>query len=404
MPTCRVINRTLILTVAATVACREAPPSGAPTTALENRDIANLGLADSVLVWNESEKIAGYRNFDMLHPTRPIHAGDAPYPLPERLIDLSHVRYAVEGDTFDIDDYVEHNRVAGLLVIQRGEILHEQYSLGNTEESLWVSFSIAKSVSSLLMGAAIQDGFIETIDDDITELMPVFEGTSYDGVSIRDVLHMASGVSWNEDYADPESDISKSIPLTLEQTYDYMGALPRVGAPGAVFNYNTAETHVVGGVIRAATGRSLAEYLTEKIWRPFGMESEANWRLVADGGPEYAGCCISATLRDYGRIGIFAMHDGVLPDGTRVLPESWMEDSTTPSEGSDGYGYLWWLRGGERFGAYGIFGQAIYIDPVAEVIVVTQSVWPDAVGGPWQAHRASFFTAMSEALSFATVG
>ena len=398
MPTFRLTGHALILTVAATTACGEVPPDEAPTTALVNQDVANLGLADSVLVWNESEKIAGYRNFDLLHPTRPIHVGGTAYPLPERLIDLSHLRYTVEGDTFDLDDYVEHNRVAGLLVIQGGEILHEQYSLGNTEESRWVSFSIAKSVSSILMGAAIQDGFIETIDDDITQLMPVFEGTSYDGVSIRDVLHMASGVSWNEDYADPESDIGKSIALTLEQTYDYMGTLPRVGASGDVFNYNTAETHVVGGVIRAATGRNLADYLTEKIWRPFGMEFEATWMLVADGGPEYAGCCISATLRDYGRIGMFAMNDGVLPDGTRVLPESWMEDSTTPSRGSDGYGYLWWLRGNDRFGAYGIFGQAIYIDPVADLIVVTHSVWPDAVGGSWQAHRASFFSAISEIL------
>ena len=374
---------------------RTADPAGAAPT---DTDLANLGHPDSVLVWNAEERIAGFRNFDRLRPTNPIHAGSMPYPLPERPTDLSHIRYDVDGESWAFDDFTRENHVAGLLVLHEGEILHEEYGLGNTRDTRWVSFSIAKSVSSLLMGAAVQDGLIESLDAEITEYMPVFEGTSYEGVSVRDVLQMASGVAWNEDYADRESDISHSIGLTLEETFEYMGNLPRVAEPGEEFNYNTAETHVVGGVIRAATGRGLADYLTEKIWRPFGMESDATWVLVEEGGPEYAGCCINATLRDYGRIGLFVMADGVLPDGTRVLPESWMEESTAPSEGSAGYGYLWWRAGLGAFGAYGIFGQTIYIDPDVDLIVVTHSAWPEATGDPWGSQRAAFFNALSGTL------
>lgn len=361
-------------------------------------DLARLGDPDSILVWSHEQKVAGFRNTAYLNPTAPIAAGGDPYPLPPRATDLSSVRYTVGADTYGLTDFVEANRVAGLLVLQDGQILHEQYALGNDEETRWISFSIAKSVSSLLMGAAILDGAIETLDEEIDTYMPVFEGTSYDDVSIRDVLQMASGVTWNEDYADPSSDISRSIDQTLDETYAYMGTLPRVASPGDVFNYNTAETHVVGGVIRAATGRGLADYLSEKIWRPFGMEHDATWMLVDEGGPEYAGCCISATLRDYGRLGMFVLDNGVLPDGTRVIPESWIDESTTPSEGDPGYGYLWWLRGGDDFAAIGIFGQMIHLEPEHRIVIVTHSAWPDATGNPWTAHRQAFAEAVIRAL------
>ena len=134
------------------------------------------------------------------------------------------------------------------------------------------------------------------------------------------------------------------------------------------------------------------------------MESDAHWMLVEEGGPEYAGCCISATLRDYGRIGLFVMDGGRLADGTHVLPESWIQESTTPSPGSAGYGYLWWLMGGDAFAALGIFGQTIHIDPSADLIVVTHSAWPAAVGEPWQSHRGAFLAAVSDVLTPAGVG
>ena len=155
---------------------------------------------------------------------------------------------------------------------------------------------------------------------------------------------------------------------------------------------------LVGALLRAAIGNNLTTYLEHKIWQRFGMESDANWLLIEDGGAEHGGCCISATLRDYARIGLFTLHDGVLRDGTRVLPEGWMEASKTPSKGSEGYGYLWWLGDGGVYNAIGIFGQAIAVDPAEDLIIVTHSAWPQATGRAFSRHRAAFFAALTEAL------
>ena len=141
----------------------------------------------------------------------------------------------------------------------------------------------------------------------------------------------------------------------------------------ALFNYNTAESNLVGEVLRAAIGMNAGPYLSQKIWQPMGMAFDANWLLSSPYGRETGGCCISATLRDYARLGLFALADGVLPDGTRVLPEGWIAASTSPSQGYEGYGYKWWLYGEGRYGARGVFGQAIFIDPASKLVVAAHS-------------------------------
>lgn len=141
-------------------------------------------------------------------------------------------------------------------------------------------------------------------------------------------------------------------------------------------------------VVNAAT------YLSHKIWQPFGMEADASWSLDVPGGGELGGCCINATLRDYGRLGLFALGDGVLPDGTRVLPDGWMRDSTAPSPAEDGYGYLWWLYPGGSYAARGIFGQLIWVDPARRVVVVTHSAWSAAVGEELWRHRDALVAAI----------
>lgn len=362
-------------------------------------DLANLGVGDSILSWTPAQQLAGYRNFDRVYPTRPVPAGDDPYPLPERPRDLSALRYTVGGDTFGLEDFIEHNRVVGLLVLEQGAVAYERYERGNTPETRWVSFSIAKSVVSLLVGAAIRDGWIGSVDDPVTDYVRVVRGTSYEGVTIRDALHMASGVAWNEDYADPDADVSRQPRPTLE-ALAYLGRQPRVAPPGTRFNYNTGETHLVGSVLRSAIGNNLATYLAHEIWQPFGMEHDAYWMTMEEGGAEHGGCCLSATLRDYGRLGLFAMHGGVLRDGSAVLPDGWMEAATTPSPANDGYGYLWWLGGGGEgtYAGLGIYGQLLFVDPDDDVIVVTHSTWPAAVGEEWQSHRWAFVRAVVEAL------
>lgn len=379
-------------------ACVDAPGRDAPSTTLDE-DRAHFGHPDSVLFWTPEQELASFRNYDQLFPVRVMPASPNPFPLPSRPVDLSALRYVVDDATLDLDGFVEHNRVAGLLAIKNGEIVLERYAMGNGPETKWVSYSIAKSVVSLLVGAAIRDGYIGGVDDMVTDYVPLLRGTAYEGVTIRNVLQMASGVEWNEDYTDPDADVSREIGLPHLARIEFLGSHPRVAAPGTRFNYNTAETHLAGSIVRGAIGNNLATYLDAKIWEPFGMEFDGNWRLVEPHGAEHGGCCISATLRDYGRIGMFAMRGGELRDGTRVVPDGWMEESTTPSAGFAGYGYLWWLGEGDAYAAVGIFGQAISIDPDEDLVIVTHSVWPQAPTSQlYSAHRRAFFSALTEAL------
>ena len=347
------------------------PVVAAPTLD-PSEDSHHLGPPEKFLFWTPEQQVAGYRNLNRVFPTRSIRASANPYPLPERLHDLGSVTLSVADFSLTVDEYVEQQDVAGLLVIKQGHIIYERYGLGNTAESRWVSFSVTKSVVSMLVGAAIHEGYIKSLDEKVSDYLPYLKGSSYDQSSIRNILQMSSGVQWNEDYADPESDLNQADWPTLALA-EYLRHKPRDARPGEVFNYNTAETNLVGTLLRSAIGNNLSTYLQEKIWQPFGMESDAWWLLTEPGGGESGGCCINATLRDYGRIGLFALNNGRLSDGTEILPENWMTESTTPSKGSEGYGYLWWLKEDGDYQASGIFGQGIYIDPEEGVVIALQS-------------------------------
>jgi CubicO group peptidase (beta-lactamase class C family) len=340
---------------------------------------ASLPQGGSILFWSGDQQIAGFRNTGRLGPSRSINTSGQVFGLTERPRDFSALRYEASGGEHTLEDFLLHNHVAGLLVLKSGEIVLERYGLGNTADNVWVSFSMTKSVVSLLTGAAIADGYINSVDDPVTDYLPRLRGTSYEGVSVKHVLQMASGVQWNEDYADPRSDVASS-PGDILQLMHFLGAKPRVAPPGERFNYNTGETNLAGAIVRAAIGNNLATYLSHKIWQPWGMQSEANWLTHGAGAGELGGCCISATLRDWGRLALFVLNDGVLHDGTRVVPEGWIAESVRPSPGSDAYGYLWWLEGDGVFRASGIFGQGIYFNPASNLTIVVQGAWPQATG------------------------
>jgi CubicO group peptidase (beta-lactamase class C family) len=361
-------------------------------------DANHFGPPEETLFWTPEQKVAGFRNSDEIFWTRTIESGETPLHLPEALVELGDVIVRVNEDTMTVDDYFKRQNVAGLLVIKDGQIVYERYGLGNTENSRWISFSVSKSVVSLLFGAAIKDGYIKSVDEMVTDYLPRMAGSSYEQATIKNVLQMASGVEWNEDYADPESDVS-SVDWHTLMLLDQLSNKPRIAAPGEVFNYNTAETNLAGTLLRSAIGNNLSTYLSEKIWKPYGMEADASWNLTEDGGGEFGGCCINATLRDYGRLGMFALADGRLPDGIEVLPEGWMTESTTPSQGNNGYGYFWWLVDEGVFGASGIFGQGIRINRDANVVIAIQSARDDAGERSDWAWQVALYYALTEAVS-----
>ncbi|MEM6962213.1 MAG: serine hydrolase [Myxococcota bacterium] len=336
-----------------------------------------LGDPNEVLFWTPKQQVAGYRNSDKIFPTRIVSAGEDVLDLSSAKRDLGGVEIVVGDSKMTVDEYFTRQSVAGLLIIKDGKILYERYGLGNDESSKWVSYSVAKSVVAMLVGAAIQDGFIKSVDEKVTDYLPRLRNSSYDQSSIGNLLQMASGVAWNEDYSDPESDIASASWETIS-LYEYLRDLPREAAPGESFNYNTAETNLAGTLLRSAIGNNLSTYLEEKIWQPFGMESDASWNLTEPGGGEFGGCCLNATLRDYGRIGLFALANGQLEDGTQVLPDGWMVESTSPSKGYEGYGYFWWLNNDDIYSAVGIFGQGIHIDPKRNVVMALHSARAEA--------------------------
>lgn len=323
-----------------------------------------------------------FRNIDRLFPTRTVRHGDNAYPLRNSDKALGNFRFKSGDNEYDLYDYLAIGRVSGLLVISDDEIVFEKYFLGNDENTRWMSMSVVKSMSAMLVGAAIRDGDIESIDDDVTRYLPQFTDSAYDGVTVRHLLQMTSGVAWNETYTDPASDRRAMLDAQIGQEprkiLQLMAALPSAAAPGSIFNYSTGETHVVGALIHAATGKPVAQYLSEKIWANFGMESDASWWLESDGGLEVGGSGLSATLRDYGRFGLFMLHGG-RAGGEPVLPEGWVEMASTPKQvGGEqvDYGYMLWpLRDG-AYAAIGIFGQFVYVHPKRDVVIAMWSAQP----------------------------
>ncbi|MEM1434581.1 MAG: serine hydrolase [Pseudomonadota bacterium] len=356
--------------------------------------------AGDLLTLRGERQVEAFRNQLALAATRTVRAGDRALPLPAAAIPMAEEAVRLDdGDRrIGIDVLFAEYRTAGLIVVKDGAVAYERYGFGNTRDTRWISFSVAKSIVAMLIGAAIEDGYIDSIDDPVVAYLPRLRNSAYEGATIRHLLQMASGVTWNEDYADPESDVASADYATLA-LYEHLRNKPRLAPPGARFNYNTAETNLAGTLLRSAIGNNLSVYLEQKIWQPFGMEADAYWNLTEPGGGEFGGCCINATLRDYARLGLFALADGRLADGTRVLPEGYMQASVAPSPAYAGYGYFWWLSDGPAFSAQGIFGQMIYVNPETNLVVAVHSAWPAADEPSAWARLERLFAAIEQALA-----
>jgi CubicO group peptidase (beta-lactamase class C family) len=324
-----------------------------------------------------------FRNIDRLFPTRTVARGKTVSTLPLSKQPLQDFSYSVDGKTYDLYDVLSMNRVSGMLIIHRDEVVFEKYLLGNNEHSRWMSMSVVKSITATLIGAAIHDGHINSIDDPIVNYLPRFKGTAYDGVTVKHLLQMSSGVAWNETYTDPASDRRRMLEAQISQQpgaiLDLMASLPRAAAPGTVWNYSTGETQLAGALVQAATGKPVAQYLSEKIWSKLGMEADTNWWLQSPDGLEIGGSGLSATLRDYARFGLFLLNDGVITTAQkteRVLPQGWTKAASSRQViGGDtvDYGYMFWPMHGRSYAAEGIFGQYLFVDPDKQLVVAMWS-------------------------------
>jgi CubicO group peptidase (beta-lactamase class C family) len=368
------------------------------TTDKDMRNLAvNLPRDRNVLFWSVPQRDAAFRSMDrlpLLAKSHIIEAGDTVYPLPKG---------APIAIATDVDAYMKAQRTAGLVIIQDGKVRLEKYGLGFDAKGKWTSFSVAKSFTSTMVGAAIKDGYIKSIEDKVSAYIPDLKGSAYDDVSIRQLLTMTSGVKWNEDYADPKSDVALFNDHVAEKgvdvTVSYMRKLPREAPAGSKWVYKTGETNLIGVLVSSATKKDISSYLSEKVWAPFGMEQDASW-LLGSTGHEISGCCLQASTRDFARFGLFIMN-GALINGKSILPEDWLPQATTDQVKGQGggYGYQWWTNPDGTFAAQGIFGQGIFIDAKRKLVIASNSNWPkatdpDTVG----AQREAFYKAVQAAI------
>ncbi|MRD47972.1 serine hydrolase [Caenimonas koreensis DSM 17982] len=361
--------------------------------------LATFPTNRDLLFWNQAQRDAAFRALDRLPILAKAHvvpAGSTPSPLPPG----ASLKLPV-----DIDAYMAGQRSAALIIVQGGKVRLERYGLGFDAAGRWTSFSVAKSFTSTLVGAALRDGFIRSMDDKVSQYIPQMKGSAYDDVSIRQLLTMTSGVQWNEDYADPNSDVARfnnhKPEAGLDALVDYMRRLPRAAPAGTRWHYSTGETNLVGVLLVNATGKPLAQYLSEKIWIPAGMEQQATW-LLSKSGKEISGCCLQAAARDYARMGLFVL-GGAKVNGQAIVPDGWLADATTRRTPIDvpgrGYGYQWWTYDDGSFAARGIFGQGIFIDPQRQLVIASNADWGGGATEP-AANRAreEFYRAVQKAV------
>jgi len=291
--------------------------------------LATVPTNSDLLFWNQAQRDAAFRALDrlpVLARSRVVPAGATPRPLPPG----PPLKLGL-----DVDAYMAGQRSAALLVLHDGKLRLERYGLDFDAQGRWTSFSVAKSITSTLVGAALKDGHIRSMDDKVSDYIPAMKGSAYDDVSIRQLLTMTSGVRWNEDYGDPNSDVARFNKHQPEPGVDalvsYLRRLPREAPPGTRWLYSTGETNLVGVLVAQATGKPLAQYLSEKVWVPAGMEQQATW-ILSKTGQEISGCCIQAAARDYVRFGQFIL-DGARAQGTAGGASVVPDGSTATSGG-----------------------------------------------------------------------
>ncbi len=333
----------------------------------KREEITRLMAVNSLFT---AEKITrNFSHMDDLFLTRALPRGDGPVsPLPG-----GPAMKLPEGAA----EWIETRSVTALLVLKGGRIVHESYHRGTGAEDLRISWSMAKSFLSVLFGTVLEEGVIASLDDPVVQYAPELRGSAYDGTTIRQVLNMASGVKFNEDYLDFHSDINRmGRVLALGGSMDGFaaGLMAREAEPGSEWKYVSIDTHVIGMVIAGATGRDPADLMVERIVRPMGFEAEPYFLTDGEGTAFVLGG-LNMRTRDYARFGQMILQKGEW-QGQRIVSADWIDASTRPSApGGALYGYQWWIPrdAGGDFMAQGIYGQYIYISPRHDTVIVVNA-------------------------------
>lgn len=350
---------------------------------------------ESLLFWSQSEKEQRFPIMQKIFPSIKVEASTT--------TPLSQGRTITPKwqDSTTLKNYMKTNHIAGIIVLKNDRIRLEAYRNGATKHTLWTSFSMAKSVSSMLLGVALKKEDINSLDDALQRYIPELKGYDYGKVTVRQLLTMTSGIAWNEDYADPKSDVAQMYlqPCQEKESHilTYMKSLEFAHTPGEYWHYSTGETDLLGILIQKATGKSLAEYLSENIWQPWGMSHSAYWLADECSGLNIGGSGLSATLRDYARLGTVMLHQGKRGNNT-ILSKKWLSQATDllyqTNDHGGGYGYLWWRFKNGSYAAVGIFGQMIYINPQKKLIIAQIAAWPKATSQKLTQRRHDFINAV----------
>ena len=359
-------------------------------------------LYHTVRLFDEDVIVANFSDMKSIIPTVTIRRsgevnvfGHQPGSLPDTFL--------YQGENRKLEPYLVDSSTTALLVIKGNDLVFEEYYQGTKELDQRISWSMAKSFLSALFGVAVGEGLIPDLDQAVSDYVPALEGSGYDGVSIRNVLQMSSGVYFNEDYGDFNSDINRfGRMMALGGSFDeFAASLTADREQGTYMHYVSIDTHVLGMVLRAATGRSIVDYFNEKLWSKLGAEQDAIYLTDSTGEPMVLGG-LNLISRDYARLGTLYRDHGVT-NGEQVIPRQWVVDSITPdaphlmpgtrdnSDTSLGYGYQWWIpeQADEEFMALGIYGQYIYVNRKANVVIVKNSANRDFMANDFESEAVA---------------
>ncbi len=338
-------------------------------------------------LYNEKSIAKNFISINKVFDTsNPISASEKTFVFEKEDFELPN-SYEFEGEQLNLIEGLDHFHTDGLIILHDGKMLFEKYWNGNTKDSKHIAFSVSKSYLSALFGIAIEEGLIKSIDDSVSIYLDDFEGTGYEDVKIKNLLQMSSGIEFNEDYADPNSDINRFARATAKGSSfrDFAKTLKNGKKQGTYNHYVSLDTQVLGMILESVTDMPLREYLYKRIWSKIGTESDAYY--IADKtGTDMALGGLNATLRDFSKFGQLYLNEGSW-DGEQIVPKSWVLKSHTPdaphlmpnagdlSSSEWGYGYQWWIPGDPLtdYTAHGIFNQFIYVDPVSNVVIAKTS-------------------------------